>query len=296
MHINSRNPSSEQLADQLSQDVKYRVLRAVPNRFTSMPEDGAPPNGRCIAIVDTETTGLDPATDTIIELAIMLVFADGNGEVLAHLGPISWLQDPDCVLDPRISLITGLGAQHLADQTIDDAFARKLLARADIIVAHNAKFDAAFIEQRYPSLAQRPWACSCSEIDWLLLGYDGRSQQHLLSQAGWFSNAHRAGDDVWSLFWLLQHRLRNPGGGAKRTHLSRLLEAADTPTIMVQARGAPFSKKDVLKARGYHWNASARFWQKELPQIDVGAELAWAAGNGLPPMTKRQVTACERHR
>src|SRR5690606_26525855 len=36
--------------------------------------------------------------------------------------------------------------------------------------------DLAWIEQRYPKLKGRAWACSCSEIDWLKLGYEGRSQ------------------------------------------------------------------------------------------------------------------------
>ncbi|WP_420606482.1 3'-5' exonuclease [Novosphingopyxis sp.] len=296
MHTHHFNPASETLAEQLIRDSNYRILRAVPPRFTKMPEDGVPPEGRCIAIVDTETSGLDPDNDCVIELAIMLLFVSPVGEVIAHLGPLAWMEDPQRTLDPRITLLTGLGAQHLTGQKIDDAFALKMLERADLLVAHNARFDAAFIERRYPSIAGRAWACSCAEIDWLLLGHDGRAQQHLLSQAGWFAGAHRAPDDVWSLFWLLQQRQRGPGGGAMRTHLARLIEAADKPTVMVQAERAPFDKKDLLKARSYQWNSKARFWQKELPENDVDIEEAWAFRNGLPPLTKREITACERHR
>ena len=79
--------SSDVLAELLEQDERYRVLRSVPQRYTNMPPGGCPPDGRCIAIVDIESTGLDAATDKLIELAIMLVFVSDEGEVL----PISGL-------------------------------------------------------------------------------------------------------------------------------------------------------------------------------------------------------------
>ncbi|WP_187335341.1 3'-5' exonuclease [Novosphingopyxis iocasae] len=296
MNEDHSNEASEQLARQLERNERYRVLRAVPDRFTKMPEDGTPPDGRCVAIVDTETTGLDPEKDSIVELAIMLLFVGDNGRVLGHLGPISWLQDPKVVLDHRISMITGLEDEDLRGQMIDDEFAWKMLARADLIVAHNAPCDLSLIERRYPQIAGKPWACSCSEIDWLALGFDGRAQQHLLMQAGWFSKAHRAGDDVWSLFWLLQQRQTDPNGDRVRTHLSRLIEASDRPSVLVEARGAPYDKKGLLKARGYSWNATGKFWQKELPEDSVPFEEAWAYRNGLPSLAKRNVTASERHR
>jgi DNA polymerase-3 subunit epsilon len=101
---------------------------------------------------------------------------------------------------------------------------------------------------------------------------------------------------VWALFWLLQHRQRDPGGGPIRTYLARLIEAADTPTVMVQAERAPFAKKELLRARGYRWNPYGPFWQIELPPEKVDHEQAWGYRNGLPAMTTRPVTACERHR
>lgn len=290
------SPDAEALAAELKTYGDYRVLRRVPKPCPSMPHMGPMPDGRCIAIVDTETTGLSAEHDVIIEFAIMLCFVDDDDEVVGHFGPFSWLQDPGRELDPLISLVTGLGAQHLAGQQINDVFARGLLDRADLIVAHNAKFDLGFIERRYPDLAGKAWACSCSEIDWLKLDYEGRSQSALLAHAGWFSDAHRAAADVWALFWLLQHRQRDPGGGRVRTHLARLIEAADAPSVMVQAERAPFAKKDLLRARGYSWNPEGPFWQIELPPEKVEHEQAWGYRKGLPAMTTRAITAAERHR
>ena len=290
------SPDAEALAQELTMHDDYRVLRRVPKPYPSMPHMGPVPDGKCVAILDTETTGLSAETDVIIELAIMLCFVGEDGEVVGHLGPFSWLQDPEQELDPIITVVTGLGAQHLKGQKINDPFARGLLDRADLIVAQNAKFDAGFIERRYPDLAGKAWACSCSEIDWLKLSYEGRSQSALLAHAGWFSDAHRAAADVWALFWLLQHRQRDPGGRPIRTHLARLIEAAETPSVMVQAERAPFAKKELLRARGYRWNPDGPFWQIELPPEKVEHEQAWGYRNGLPAMTTRTVTAHERHR
>jgi DNA polymerase-3 subunit epsilon len=290
------SPDAEVLAKDLEQHDGYRVLRRVPKPYPSMPHEGPMPDGKCIAILDTETTGLDSANDVIIELAIMLCFVGEDGEVVGHFGPFSWLEDPQRELDPRITLVTGLAIQHLQGQKIDNEFARGLLDRAELIVAQNAKFDSGFIERRFPDLAGKAWGCSCSEIDWLKLGFDGRSQSALLAHVGWFSDAHRAAADVWALFWLLQHRQRDPGGGPVRTHLARLIDAAETPSVMVQAERAPFSKKELLRARGYKWNPDGPFWQIEVPPERVEHEKAWGYRSGLPAMTTRTITACERHR
>ena len=88
------NPESEDAVRRLATDQNYRVLRAVPKPFSSMPDNGAPPPGRCIAIVDLETSGLEPTRDRIIELAVMLLFVGDDGDVTGHFGPLSWLEDP----------------------------------------------------------------------------------------------------------------------------------------------------------------------------------------------------------
>lgn len=274
----------------------YRVLRAVPPRISVMPPDGTMPEGRCVAIIDCETTGLDTQNDALIELAILLAFIGEDGQVTGHFGPVSWLEDPGVELDPRIALLTGLTNKDLAGHAIEDGTAAGLIDRADVCVAHNARFDSGWIEQRFPQLAGKPWACSASDIDWLMLGYDGRAQQHLLMQHGRFANAHRAGDDVWSLFHLLLHRQPDPGDGPTRSHLQRLLEAADTVTFRVEAVHAPYAAKDRLKARGYRWDASRKIWWKELRDDDLAAERSWFRVQELPPFRTAEVTSSQRHR
>ena len=286
---------NERLAKALERSDDYRVLRRVPARFTNMPEGGAPPDGFCVALVDLETTSLDASDGHIIELALMLVWLSDEGDVIGHFGPLNWLEDPGVPIPAEITMVTGLAAQHLVGKKINDASVAGLLSRADLLCAHNAKFEVSWLEKRYPELGGKAWACSMADIDWLKAGCDGRAQQHLLSQHGWFSNAHRAADDVWSLFVLLQESRRGCERKS-RTHFQRLLAAANRVTTLVQATRAPFSKKDLLKGRGYRWNSSGRVWQKELDKSLVAHEQAWFFRSGLPAPTLAPMSAHERHR
>ena len=106
---------------------------------------GRPLHPRRFAVVDLETTGLDPATDRIIEVAV--VTTDGRGR---RVGEWSALVDPG--RDPGPTEVHGISAADLdgaADFAAVAAQVAPLLA-GTVVVAHNLAFDAAFLaaEQR----------------------------------------------------------------------------------------------------------------------------------------------------
>jgi len=295
MRILSQTQKLERAAQLLEDSSDYRVLRKIPEPFSHM-DGNAPPDAKCVAIVDVETTGLSLAEDEIIELAIMLVWVSDDGEVLAHLGPWSWLNDPCRPLSPAIKRLTGLCDQDVGGQMIDDEKVLALLNRADLVTAHNAAFDIRWFDQRYPEIADKPWCCSMSEIDWAGMGFEGRSQTNLLNQHGWFAGAHRAAADVWCLLWLLTQKRSDPDGENVRSHFARLLESAEQPSMLISASLAPFAAKDALKDRGYKWNVLERVWEKQVPLDDASTEVAWFKEKLLPAPTTKTVTAAERYR
>jgi DNA polymerase III subunit epsilon len=290
-HLCNQIVLAEQAAQILEDNANFRVLRRIPSPC-SRPYDHVANDCRVLAIVDCETTGLCTDTDEIIELAIQLVFVSADGEILGWQAPHSWLQQVESPLSDDVQQITGIIDAMLKDQQIDDEFAYGMLERADLIIAHNARFDAAFLERRFPKIAGKAWACSASEIDWKGHGFEGRGLQNLLMQSGWFTTAHRAAEDVWALFWLLSLASEQDGP----THLQQLLQTSAATTVHIDIWRPKFALKDRVKAAGYHWDAAAKTWSIEVPESQVVAQLNCLAQMGIHNPEQRTITARERHR
>lgn len=285
----------ERAANILSDSSDYRVLRRLPSPTQKLTGHSPPDGTTCVAIIDCETTSLSPYTGKLIELAILLVFVSDQGENVTHLGPWSWLQDPGEPLSAETTRITGLSDADIAGQAIEDTVAASLLDRADLIVAHHAWFAIQWLDQRYPQFRTKLWACSMAELPWRDWGFETRSLQPLLWQHGMFSNAHRAADDVWALFMLLSQR-REDEFGDLRTYLSQLIATASSSSVRVAAVGAPYAAKEVLRERGYRWDALQKVWVKHVSPGEVEGEAAWFRAEALPAPETSLVDTVARHR
>lgn len=267
--------SAERCARRLNEMPDYRVLRRLPKideiwcRSSPVPDFLSTTR---IAVIDTETNGLDPDLHKIIELAaVKMTICDIQGDLLVIDPPIAWLEYPGVPLSPEIEALTGISDHDLVGHAFDDATIAACFDDVDLIVAHNAKFDCAFFKKRFPSL-RHPWACSFSEVDWSLHGLEGgRSVTSLLTAAGHFpEQAHRAGPDAFAVACLLAIPARDD-----RTIAAHLVERARKPTHKLHAFGAPYSVKDALKAGGYRWCASQRVWSLEADPERIANEAKW---------------------
>jgi DNA polymerase-3 subunit epsilon len=277
-----------------AEDPDIRILRRVStlNNFPlAMRGDG--PIHR-IAVVDCETTGTDPATDEVIDIAVVMLEVDTAGEIVGIASAGQALRDPGMPIPAAITRLTGIADEDVRGKAIDLDRLERLLASADVRLAHNARFDIAFVEQLLPGLAGAAWGCSATDFDWVEAGFDGYKQNHLLMQLGFFNTAHRAMADVVSLIHLIAHRL--PHGG---TVLGDLLVNAAQQTIRFEATAAPFERRSQLKARGYRWDSRHRVWWCEIAQHDCASEERWfrehiSPSGPVPRMT--EITWHQRHR
>lgn len=262
---------SELDARKLEQHGDFRVLRRLPKPSEMwLATSGRDEQETTIAVVDLETTGLDPTRHDPIELGIALMRLDGTGLLSDVTGPVTMLEQPSRPIPLEVETLTGIGDRMVAGQRFDEKSLQRLFLKADVIVSHHAAFDRGFLVRRFPWI-DLPWACSVKELDWRRFGLEGKALGHLVASAGHFiADSHRAGEDCWALTCLLARQA--PDG---RTVVANLLDTARRPTFRLIAWEAPFSTRGVLKAAGYRWNAKQRVWWIEGDEEKVGHEDAF---------------------
>lgn len=278
-------------SNQTNPDIRilYRVAKL--RDFPLEPRGEGP--FRIVGIIDTETTGIDPEQDEVIDLALVTLEINGAGEIVKIISAQDGLQEPSIPIPPKITAITGITDADVQGMEFKTAIVEDRLHTADVLIAHSARFDIGFVERLVPSIAGAAWACSANDFDWLAAGFDGRKLGHLLNQIGYFNDAHRAMTDVISLVHLLAHRL--PSG---RTVLIDLLDNASRRTTRLEAADAPYRKRHHLKRRGYSWDASAKVWWIELSPVECDAEEDWLRDNIIARkhFNRTSITWRNRHR
>ncbi|WP_435203776.1 3'-5' exonuclease [Qipengyuania sp. 902] len=223
-----------------------------------------------LAIVDVETDGLDPSRDNVIQIAVALVDVSQDGRILRVVDHGTALADPGRQIPPRIAKLTGIDNVAVRGKRIRHAALTKFICQADVVLAHNAGFDAGFCRRLLPGIEHLPWICSFRDVDWLGHGFDGAKLGHLLMQQGLFApTAHDAIADVEALLALLDSEL--PTG---ETVLAEAMRTAQVPTVRIFAERAPYETRHELKRFGYRWNPVKKVWWTEVAKADVHAELA----------------------
>ena len=263
----------EALALRLEVHPDYRVLRRLMPRLHFEARAGAEAGLARLLILDTETTGLNHARDKIMELALLRVDVDrATGQPVGPVLVYDGLEDPGQPIPAEVRAITGIDEDMVRGQQLDAERIAEMLEGVDLVVAHNAGFDRPFVEARLPAFAAKAWACSFADIDWKGEGRGSSKLESLALQLGLFYDAHRAEMDCHALLAVLQAELPV----AKTSGLARLLAAAPGLRYRLQATGAPFEAKDLLKDRGYRWDAAQKVWHTRLDDAALlEAEAAW---------------------
>ena len=265
----------DDMADQLSAHPDFKVKRRLLPILNFGPATGGPT--RRVLILDTETTGLDWHTESIIELAMLAVDVDmQTGKPVGEVEVYEDFEDPGRPIPPEIVKLTGITSQDVKGQKLNEAKIKDMVERADLIVAHNAGFDRPFVENRLEVFEHKAWACSFQGINWKAQGMGSAKLEFLCSELGWFYDAHRAQVDCHALLRVLSSPLQSEQSGGSSTGLQQLFKAAENARTVVKAFGAPFETKDKLKARGYRWDAEARVWYTAVKSAEaLDAEAEW---------------------
>jgi DNA polymerase-3 subunit epsilon len=163
-----------------------------------------------LAVLDTETTGLEPALgDRVIEIAILRL--EGT-----HLtGELNELVNPGRPISPAASRVNGIYNSDLVDapRFVDLADTVADLLDGALIVAHNAEFDAAFIAAEW-TLTDRPfllnpWACTLqlARRQYNFWRNNLRDVARELDVS--YGRAHRAMGDAWTTARIFRRMIRD---------------------------------------------------------------------------------------
>lgn len=159
-----------------------------------------------LLFVDTETSGLSPKADQIIELAALHIAKDGSVFEMDDLIPLPDGQQ----LNPQIVSLT-----HITDQMLQElgkppkevcATFSKLLQPNTLLIAYNAQFDLTFLYYFLHSFGQADRLRNIRMLDALTVYKDRKEYPHRLEHAiaayhleDKVINSHRAIDDTRAL-------------------------------------------------------------------------------------------------
>lgn len=157
-----------------------------------------------LVLFDTETTGIDPAEEQIIEIGAVSVtngVEDGSFNALVRLSAGK-------TLPPFITSLTGITAEQLERDGVEKAdaaeeFSRLLTRENTLLVAYNAQFDLNFIYYFLQEQGRASCLRNLKFLDALTVYKDRRDYPHKLKDAiaaygleDAVQNSHRAVDDA----------------------------------------------------------------------------------------------------
>jgi DNA polymerase-3 subunit epsilon len=268
--LSNVNVDVEKAAQQLEAHPDFKVLRRLVPR-DAFEESAAGPIATAV-VLDTETTGRDHDTDKVIEIALVkFEYEVDTGRVIRVSDVYSGLEDPGFPIPAETIAIHGITDDMVAGHQLDDARIAEFMVGTQWVIAHNASFDRPFTEARLPLFKDVAWACTHVQIPWADEGFSGSKLEYLAWSSGFFYDAHRSEVDCRALLELLRHPLPK----SKQIALHALLTQAAEPVLRLWATGSPFDSKDVLRIRGYRWDAARKVWHRVVAKSAAAEESVW---------------------
>jgi DNA polymerase-3 subunit epsilon len=231
---------------------------------------------RKLVILDTETTGIDNAAE-LIELAFCVCTYDVRTRTVLSIDCcFDAFSKPEKELSQEVSELTHITNDMLPKQKLSYDDFKEYLPEKCLVVAHNASFDRRILERTYPYvLADLHWADSMTEIDWRKKGFNGKGLELLLTQAGYWYEAHRAINDVLALLWLI----------ISTGTLAELCNNASKVSLEVRL-SVSYAEKDQVKELGFRWHGDDKTWSRNFESM-----AAWQETQKSLPKSAKTVLA-----
>lgn len=201
-------------------------------------------------IIDTETTGLDPAKDRAIEVGAILYSIEHQTSLASVAFLISHHENP-------AEHINRIPVAALDDPKVEergDSMLSHMISQADCIVAHNAEFDAAFLS------ISKTWVCTKNDVSWPNHEHvNGKSLVNIALDHGiGVSTAHRALADCQLIAALFD----------RCDDLPAMFTRAMRPKATFIAK-VSYDDRQLAKDAGFTWNPGPKTWTRTMAIEDA---------------------------
>ena len=208
-----------------------------------------------ILILDTETSGLDPAAHACLEVGAIL-FDVASRSVLAQQ---SFLLPVDTNAAEPINRIPAAVTRLPQPWSEGLRWFQLLVEAADVLVAHNAAFDLQWFGRGALPPLERPWLCSMEDIRW-------PADRQLRSRPSVRDLALAYGVPVWAAHRALTDCIYLAEVFARCDDLETLLIRGLEPRRLVRAR-VSFEERHQAKEAGFRWNDPIKgAWTRRLSE------------------------------
>ncbi len=252
----------------LEEDIGKRIKAEYAPDVFSVPTK--PPScSVSILVVDVETTGLNPRTDEVIEIAgtkVKLdVWEDEEVAFVDYIQPLFdfFRQPTRNRISKKITELTGITNEQVEGCRVELGVLYQAFEDADMVCAHNAGFDRPFCDELLPDLKDKDirWICSHKDVDWRSLGHSREKLELLVQDEGYWFPAHRAINDVNAVAWLM---------AIKPVINFPLWKAGASESFSLSYTKTPFAANNKLKELGFKFGSN-KSWSKNYPSMEAMA-------------------------
>ena len=208
-----------------------------------------------IAILDTETTGLDPAKGQVLEIAVILYHIPTRS-ILAQASILCYAEDNAAYEINRIE-VDALKKIEAGLQVAGFQMVRSMLAKADAIVAHNAEFDKkwmATLVDFQDLIINKQWICTRNDVIWPIRKGIPLNLIHICADLGVpIINAHRALSDCSMLLGAIECI----------EDIEFFLDKSGKGRVVYHAN-ISYDKRQLVKEAGFMWDNEKKVWFAKL--------------------------------
>lgn len=221
-----------------------------------------------ILFVDTETTGLSPEQDRVVEIGASLYCALTQRLIRS----ICFITTDDTVkISPEISKINHITQEMLEKYGVNYKSVFSLLrdnfvSHCDFLCAHNAPFDRSFLEAELKRAGMdnwdRPWIDTSVDLPFAS-SITTRKLTHLAAEHGFLNPfPHTALSDVLTMYRVFSNY-----------KIADIVKRQSSPNLTITAM-VDYATREKAAKRGFRWNPDKKRWLKIIKEVELEYEKA----------------------